>query len=169
MGTRVQQLPEGVQATSAWPYTEMPKGSRSAVKGGWVLAISIDPDLNGLIMYYPHHEGPQELHILSGSTWGKRIKTRPFYRVATSKEAKQFCVTFCSMGYTRSPRLLPHQQGINWGFNWCSLTVATVKVASQIAKHFFSGRYNEAWRVGHAFGDVLEAAERTAHEQQAPA
>lgn len=165
MGDRVFELPAGVKPSSAWPYEEMPQAKRSKIRqGGWVLAISIDPDLNGLVTYYPHEEGPQVLHIDNGTWHGKKIKTQPFYRVATKEEAEKFTV-FCSMGYQPVPELLPHQDGILWGFNWCSLTKATVKVASQIADHFFNGRRDEAWAVGKAFGEEIRVADNAAYEQ----
>jgi hypothetical protein len=166
MGDRVFQLPAGVKPSSAWPYEEMPKAKRSKVRrGGWVLAISIDSDLNGAVTYYPHEEGPQVLHIDNGTWSGKKIRPYAFYRVATKEEAEKFTV-FCAMGYgPRSPELLPHQDGTFWGFNWSSLTKATVKIASQVADHFFNDRYEEAWAVGRAFGDQIRAAENAAYDK----
>lgn len=165
MGDRVFSLPAGVKASSAWPYEEMPTAKRPKTRqGGWVLAISIDPDLNGLVTCYPHEEGPQILHIDNGTWHGKKIKTQPFYRVATKEEAERFTV-FCSVGYRPVPELLPHQDGMVWGFNWCSLTKATVKIASQVADHFFNNRYDEAWAVGKAFGEKIRTAENAAYEQ----
>jgi len=52
------------------------------------------------------------------------------------------------------------------GFNWASLTVATVHIASQVADHFFNDRYNEAWAVGKAFGDQIHAAENAYWQAQ---
>lgn len=167
MGDHIQELPKGIRATSAWPYAEMPEAKRSKVRGtdvGWVLAISIDPDLNGLVTYYPYGTGPQVLHIDNGTWHGKKIKTHPFYRAATKEDAERFAGTFCSMGYDRSPGLLPHQEGIFWGFNWSSLTKATVATASQIADHFFSDRRDEAWDTGRAFGAKIREAENALYE-----
>lgn len=166
MGYRMSRLPKGIRRSSSWPYTEMPErktpGRRS---GGWVMAISIDPELNGLVTYYPAGSVyRQTLHVDDGSLWGKKITTWPFYRVQSKGEAERFCGTFCTMGYGRSESLLPHQDGIFWGFNWSSLTRATVHIASQVADHFFNGHYDRAWTVGHAFEDQIRAAEKAAHE-----
>lgn len=172
MGHRIQTLPTGIKKSSAWPYAEMPEKKKPAKRsGGWILAISIDPDLNGLVTYYPagtDFEVPREgrtskrqiLHIDNNTLWGKKITTKPFYRVATKKEAEKFAGTFCTEGRgAKSPKLLPHSDGEFWGFNWCSLTEATVAIASQVADHFFNDRWDEAWMVGKAFGDQVHAAE----------
>lgn len=179
MATRIPALPKGVRKTSPWPYAEMPKDRRPSGKAtGWVLAISIEPELNGLVTYYPagtrfpvpleDRTSPRQiLHIADGSLWGKKVTTKPFYRVGTREQAEKFCTVFCSMG--RGPRhekLLPHQEGISWGFNWCSLTETTVRIASQVADHYFNDRYDEAWLVGNAFGDQIQAAMNAAHEAQ---
>lgn len=159
MGSRVMERPKNVTANSPWPYNEMPESKLPKRKpNGWVLAISIDPDLHGLFTYYPAGTGRQVLHIDNGTIWGKKITTRPFYRVGTKEEAEKFTV-FCSRGYTPNPRLLPHQDGEFWSFNWCSLTAATVAIASQIADHFYNGRRDAAWAVGKAFEDQVHAAE----------
>lgn len=167
MASRVMERPKGIAANSPWPYEQMPEIQTPKRKPtGWVLAISIDPDLHGLVTYYPAGTGRQVLHI-DNDTWnGKRITTRPFYRVDTKEEAEKFCVTFCSMGYTKSPGLLPHQDGEFWAFNWCSLTAATVAMASQVAEHYFNNRYEAAWNVGRAFGDKISAAETAHYEAQ---
>lgn len=179
MASRIQKRPKGVTVTSAWPYSEMPQSKKPrAPKTGWVLAISVDPDLNGLVTYYPvgtDFPVPQEdrtskrqiLHIDNGTWSGKKITTKPFYYVDTKEQAEKFAGTFCSMGYSKSPDLLPHSDGEFWGFNWCSLTQATVNIASQVADHYFNDRYNEAWAVGKAFGDQLTAAENAAYDAQA--
>lgn len=159
MGSRVMERPKGVTANSPWPYDRMPEIQTPRRKPtGWVLAISIDPDLHGLYTYYPAGTGRQTLHIDNGTPQGKRITTRPFYRVDTVDQAKQFTV-FCSQGYTKSVGLLPYQDGEFWAFNWCSLTAATVAIASQIADHFFNDRRDAAWAVGKAFEDQVHAAE----------
>lgn len=159
MSSRVMERPQGVTVSSPWPYGQMPaKVTPKRAPKGWVLAISTDPDLHGLYTYYPAGTGRQVLHIDNGTPWGKRITTKPFYRVPTKEQAEQFAV-FCSRGYTPNRALLPHQDGEFWTFNWSSLTDATVAVASQIADHFFNGRRDEAWAVGHAFGDQIHTAE----------
>lgn len=166
MSGRIQKRPEGVTASSAWPYAVMPAKVKQPGRkpGQWVLAISIDPDLNGLVTYYPSGNGAQTLHIDNGTWGGKRISMKPFWRVGTKEEAEKFAVTFCSQGYGRSEKLLPHQDGTFWGFNWSSLTMATVNVATRIAESFFGDRYNEAWAIGRAFEETLLAAERAAYE-----
>lgn len=168
MTGRIAALPQDVKASSAWPYEVMPQAKRPKVRGtgvGWVMAISVDPDLNGLYTYYPHGDGPQVLHFNNGTPWGKKVTTKPFYRVATKEEAEQFTI-FCSMGHgAPSHELLPHQDGIFWGFNWCSLTTATVKMASRIADHFYNGRRDEAWALGRTFGDQIHAAENAAYDR----
>lgn len=159
MGSRVMQRPGNVTASSPWPYAEMPESKLPKRKAtGWVLAMSIDPDLAGLFTYYPAGTGRQVLHIDNGSLWGKKITTKPFYRVPTKQDAEKFTI-FCSQGYSKSMGLLPHQDGEFWSFNWCSQTMATVHIASQVADHFFNGRRDEAWAVGKAFGDQIHAAE----------
>lgn len=165
MGSRVQERPKGITVSSPWPYERMPEVQTPKRKPtGWVLAISIDdtPGMGGLVTYYPAGTGKQVLHIDDGSLWGKKVTTRPFYRVDTKEQAEQFTV-FCSRGYNPNPRLLPHQDGEFWGFNWCSLTASTVAVASQVAEHFFNGRRDEAWRVGKAFGEKIHEAENAAY------
>lgn len=176
MGSRIQTRPKGVRLTSSWPCDEMPEKKVPRKRStGWVLAISIDPDLNGLVTYYPagsqfsvpqedRTSGRQILHIDNGTWNGKKITTKPFYRVATKEQAEAFAGTFCSMGHDRSESLLPHQEGILWGFNWSSLTNAMVAIASQVADHFFNDRWDEAWAVGKAFGAEIEAAERAIYE-----
>lgn len=159
MSSRVMERPKGVTANSPWPYERMPEILTPKRKPtGWVLAISIDPDLHGLFTYYPAGSGRQTLHIDNGTWGGKRITTRPFYRVDSKEEAEKFTV-FCSQGYSKSTALLPHQGGEFWSFNWCSLTAATVAIASQIADHFYNGRRDAAWDVGKAFEDQVHAAE----------
>lgn len=165
MASRIKERPQGVTVASPWPYGEMPESKLPRRKPtGWVLAVSTDPELGGLVTYYPAGSGKQVLHIDDGTFHGKRITMKPFYRVETKEQAEKFAVTFCSMGYSRSKSLLPHQEGIFWGFNWSSLTNATVAIASQVADHFFSDRYNDAWTVGKAFGDQITAAENAAYE-----
>lgn len=179
MGARIQSLPEGVKKSSAWPYATMPEKKTPAKKsGGWVLAISIDPDLNGLVTYYPagtDFEVPQEertskrqtLHIDNGTWNGKKITTKPFYRVGSKEDAEKFASAFCTEGRgPKSPKLLPYSDGEFWGFNWCSLTEATVAIASQVADHFFNDRYEGAWLVGKAFGDQIHAAENAEYDKQ---
>lgn len=167
MASRVMKRPHNVTANSPWPYTEMPENKMPKRKPtGWVLAISTDPDLHGLVTYYPAGNGRQVLHIDNGTFHGKRITMQPFYRVAEREQAEKFCVTFCSLGYTKSPGLLPHQDGDMWGFNWSSLTKATVAVASQVADHYFNDRYDQAWTVGKAFGDQITAAENEYYRAQ---
>jgi hypothetical protein len=169
MGSRIMERPKGVSVTSPWPYNEMPESKLPRRKPtGWVLAISIDdtPGMGGLVTYYPAGTGRQVLHIDNNTLHGKRITMQPFYRVDEKEQAEKFAGTFCSMGYTKSEDLLPHQEGIFWGFNWSSLTKATVAVASQVADHYFNDRYNEAWLVGKAFGDQIHAAENAYHEAQ---
>lgn len=164
MGSRVTERPKGVGVNSPWPYNEMPESKLPKRQPtGWVLAISIEPELNGLYTYYPAGTGRQVLHIDNGTWNGKRITTRPFYRVDTEKEAEDFTV-FCSRGYTTNEKLLPHQGGEFWAFNWSSLTASTVAIASQIADHFFNGRRDAAWAVGKAFEDQVRAAENAYYE-----
>lgn len=159
MGSRVMERPKGITANSPWPYSEMPESKLPERKPtGWVLAISIDPDLHGLFTYYPAGRGRQTLHIDNGTWNGKRITTRPFYRVGTKEEAEKFAV-FCSRGHSTNTALLPHQDGEFWAFNWCSLTAATVAIASQVADHFYNGRRDAAWAVGKAFEGQVRAAE----------
>lgn len=179
MGARIQKLPKGIRKTSAWPYAEMPESKKPRTrKTGLILAISIEPELNGLVTYYPvgtEFPVPQEdrvsprqiLHIDNGTWSGKKITTKPFYQVDTVEQAERFCTTFCSLGYSTNKELLPHQDGVFWGFNWCSLTAATVPLASQVADHFFNDRYNDAWTVGKAFGDQIHAAENAAYDRYA--
>ncbi len=167
MASRVMERPGNVTANSAWPYERMPENRAPKRRAtGWVLAISIEPELHGLVMYYPAGSGRQVLHIDNNTFHGKRITMHPFYRVATKEEAEKFCVTFCSLGYPAMPTLLPHQDGSPWGFNWSSLTKATVAMASQVAEHYFNDRYNEAWRVGKAFGEKIHEAENAYHKAQ---
>jgi hypothetical protein len=166
MGSRVQERPKGITVSSPWPYERMPEVQTPKRKPtGWVLAISIDdtPGMGGLVTYYPAGTGKQVLHIDDGSLWGKKVTMQPFYRVPTKEQAEKFAGTFCSMGYTRSEGLLPHQEGIFWGFNWSSLTKATVAMASQVAEHYFNDRYDAAWRVGKAFGEKIHEAENAAY------
>lgn len=164
MSSRVMERPKGVSVTSPWPYQEMPESKLPRRKPtGWVLAVSTEPELHGLVTYYPAGTGKQVLHIDDGSMWGKKITMKPFYRVETKDQAEQFAGTFCSMGYNPNVDLLPHQEGVFWGFNWSSLTGATVAMASQIADHFFGGRRDEAWALGKAFGEKIHDAENTAH------
>lgn len=159
MSSKVMERPKGVGANSPWPYNEMPESKTPRRQPtGWVMAISIEPELSGLYTYYPAGTGRQVLHIDNGTLYGKRITTRPFYRVETKAEAEKFTV-FCSRGYNPNERLLPYQDGEFWGFNWSSQTAATVAVASQIADHFFNGRRDAAWAVGKAFEDQIHAAE----------
>jgi hypothetical protein len=163
MSTRITQRPEGVSAGSAWPYAVLPEKKNHKVRRGWTLAISIDPDLVGLVAYYPN--GPARvLHIDNGTPSGKRIPLRPFYQVADKEAAEKFAFTFCSRGYGKSLSLLPDSDGEMWGFNWCSLTLATVRIASQVADHFFNDRRDAAWAVGKAFGDQIHAAENAAYD-----
>jgi hypothetical protein len=178
MGARIITPLKGVRKTSAWPYTEMPESKKPRVrKDGWVLAMSIEPELSGLVTFYPagtdfpvpmedRTSKRQILHIDNGSIWGKKITTRPFYQVDTKEQCERFATTFCSLGYTTNEKLLPHQGGAFWGFNWSSLTVATVHIASQVADHYFNDRYDEAWTVGKAFGDQIHAAENAYWEAQ---
>lgn len=167
MSSRIQKRPEGVTASSAWPYEAMPAKVKQPGRkpGQWVLAISVDPDLNGLVTYYPSGNGSQTLHIDNGTWGGKRIAMKPFYRVAEKKDAEKFATTFCSQGYGRSEKLLPHQEGIFWGFNWSSLTMATVAVAGQVAEHYFNDRYDAAWETGRAFEREIMAAEQAAYKE----
>lgn len=178
MGARIQSLPKGVRRSSAWPYATMPEKKAPKKKsGGWVLAISIDPDLNGLVTYYPagtDFEVPQEdrtskrqiLHIDNGTWHGKKITTKPFYRVDSKEDAERFVSAFCTLGRgPKEPALLPHQGGCFWAFNWCSLTQATVAIASQVADHFFSDQWGKAWSVGNAFGDQNNAAENAEYDK----
>ncbi len=112
MGHKVMERPRGVTASSPWPYTEMPESKTSRRKPtGWVLAISVDPDLHGLVTYYPAGTGRQVLHIDNGTLWGKRITMKPFYRIDSKEQAEEFVTVFCSMGYTTNEKLLPHQDG----------------------------------------------------------
>lgn len=167
MASRVMKRPHNVTANSPWPYDRMPEKQTPKRKPtGWVLAISVEPELHGLVTFYPAGTGRQTLHIDNGTLHGKRITTRPFYRVGTKEEAEKFCVTFCSLGYTKEPGLLPHQDGDMWGFNWSSLTAATVAMASQVAEHYFNDRYDAAWSVGKAFGDTIHEAENAYWESQ---
>lgn len=171
MGARITTPLKGVRKTSAWPYAQMPESKKPrSRKTGWILAISIEPELAGLVTFYPAGTDfpvPEEyrtskrqiLHIDNGSLWGKKITTRPFYRVDTKDQCERFVITFCSRGYTPSEKLLPHQDGEFWTFNWCSLTASTVHIASQVADHLFNDRYDEAWAVGKAFGDQIHTAE----------
>ena len=85
MGARIITPLKGVRKTSAWPYAEMPESEKPrARKGGWIMAMSIEPELSGLVTFYP--EGTdfpvpledrtskrQTLHIDNGSLWGKKI------------------------------------------------------------------------------------------------
>lgn len=165
MSSRVLERPDNVNAASSWPYERMPEVMTQKRRStGWVLAISVEPELHGLVTYYPAGSGKQVLHINNGTTWGKKITTRPFYRVRTKEEAEKFCISFCSRGYSANERLLPHQDGEFWSFNWSSLTAATVAVASQIAEHYFNGRVDAAWDTGRAFEKVLNEAENAYHD-----
>lgn len=165
MAGRIQDRPDGISVTSPWPYAEMPESKLQKRRPtGWVLAISTDPDLNGLVTFYPAGTGKQVLHIDNGTLWGKKITTKPFYRIDNEDQAERFVTAFCSLGYTTNKDLLPHQGGAFWAFNWSSLTNATVAVASQIADHFFNDRREEAWALGHAFEEQLRTAENAYHE-----
>lgn len=160
MGERIQELPEGISKLSAWPYEVMPGSAiQRRRQTGWVMAISIEPELGGLVTFYPAGTGRQVLHIDNGTWNGKKITTKPFYRINEKEQAEKFVITFCSRGHSTSPGLLPHQDGEFWAFNWSSLTQATVGIASQVADHFFNDRRDEAWAVGRAFGDQIRAAE----------
>jgi hypothetical protein len=163
MSSKVAERPRGITVSSPWPFERMPEIQTPKRKPtGWVMAISLEPELNGPYTYYPAGTGRQVLHIDNGDWNGKRITTRPFYRVDTKEQAEEFTV-FCSRGYTPNIRLLPHQDGEFWGFNWCSLTASTVAIASQIAEHFFNGRRDAAWRLGHDFEAKIHAAENAAY------
>lgn len=177
MADRIGSLPKGIKVSSAWPYATMPEKKTPAKKsGGWVLAISTHPDLNGLVTYYPagtdfpvpledRTSKRQMLHIEGKGWYGTKVTTKPFYRVETKEQAEKFAVTFCSRGYTQEEKLLPHSDGEFWGFNWSSLTNATVAIASQVADHFFNNRRDEAWAVGKAFGDQIRAAENAEYDK----
>lgn len=158
MAGRAHVRPAGVNWNSAWPYAKQPKMVRS--EGPWELAISIDPALGGLVVYYPTAQGAP----LVWADDRKEIPFKPFYRVASKEQAERFCVMFCSRGYHRFWMLEEHQDGTVWGFNWSSLTMSTPRLASQIADHFFHGRVDEAWDLGREFERLLIAAENAAYE-----
>ena len=160
MSGRAFERPAGVRWNSAWPYTKRPAMAHS--EGPWELAISIHPDMNGLVVYYPTPEGAPEV-------WGSSnqpIAFKSFYRVETKEDAEKFCVMFCSRGYGRHWMLEQHQEGTLWGFNWTSLTMSTPHLASQVADHYFHGRVDEAWNLGREFEELLRAAERAAYEEK---
>lgn len=161
MAERLMSLPKGVRWNSAWPLTEMPKAPRS--KGEWTLAISINKEAPGLVVFYPSDEAAPEVVMDDGTIWGKRVTFRPFYRVGSARDAERFCVNFCSQGHHEAEALKEHQDGIMWGFNWVSLTLATVKIAGQVADHLFNDRYDEAWSTGKKFGASIRIAENAAY------
>ena len=160
MSARVHERPAGVRWNSAWPYSKQPEMMSS--EGEWELAISISPSMGGLIVFYPTKDGTPEVEDNND----KPVTLKPFYRTSSKESAEKFCVMFCSRGYGSHWALEEHQDGILWGFNWSSLTMATVRTASQIADHFFNGRVNEAWAVRRAFEDQLRAAENAAYEKK---
>ena len=161
MASRITERPAGITVSSSWPYERMPTNMVPKRKStGWVLALSIDPILPGVVTYYPAGTGKQVLHLNDGSLWGKKVTPRPFYRVATKEECEKFVVTFCMQDRGEPyPKLVPHQDGIFWLLNWSSMTAANVAIASQIADHYFNDRYDAAWAVGRGFERLLVAAE----------
>lgn len=161
MAERINERPKGVNWNSGWPYSTLPKAAKS--KGDWTLAISINPGAVGLVAYYPTSEEPPELRLNDGSLCGLEVAFRPFYRVDLDSRADKFCITFCSRGHFKAPALA-HQDGIMWGFNWAVPTLATVRMASQIADKYFGDDYDGAWNLGRAFGTQIREAENAAYE-----
>jgi hypothetical protein len=131
-------------------------------EGDWEMAISISPTMSGLVVFYPATEGAPWV----ADNGYKQVSLKPFYRVGGKGDAERFCVMFCSRGHGKHWALEQHQDGILWGFNWSSLTMSTVRLASQVADHFFHGRTNEAWAVGRAFEELLRAAENAEYEKK---
>jgi hypothetical protein len=159
MAGRAFERPPGVRWNSAWPYAKQPKMMVS--EGEWELSISISPSMGGLVVYYPTEVGAPEVD--DGNH--KLVTLKPFYRVASRKDAERFCVMFCSRGYGKHWALEEYQEGTLWGFNWSSLTMSAVPLASQVADHFFHGRVDEAWAVGRAFEELLRDAEAAVYEK----
>ena len=123
-----------------WPLASAPR--EYSGKGSWALWMSG----GGSIVIWPADQAPPE-----------ELKLIRFYRT-TKEKAERFLITFCSLGYETDARH-EHQDGEIRIFNWRSYSYAQVGIASQVAHHFVNGRYNEAWAVGHAFRDQIQAAE----------
>jgi hypothetical protein len=163
MAGRINELPKGsgVKWNSGWPFSEPPKAAKS--KGDWTLAISITKDAMGLVAYYPTDERPPELAMPDGTWHGREVKFRPFHQVGSAEEAHKFCVTFCSRGYYPA-KALEYQDGVMWAFNWAVPTLATVRMASQIAKKYFGNDYDGAWALGREFEAKIREAENALYE-----
>lgn len=161
MGERINERPKGVNWNSSWPFTKMPEALKG--KGDWILAMSITKGAVGLTAYYPAGEGAPRLTLDDGSLWGQGVTFRPFHRVASRELAHKFCVTFCSRGYNQLSALA-HQDGTVWAFNWAVPTLATVRMASQVAERYFDDDYDGAWDLGRAFGREIREAENAMYE-----
>lgn len=161
MAGRINERPKGVNWNSGWPYAALPGMVTS--KGEWTLGISITPDAIGAVAYYPTREEPPALRLDDGTIWGLEVKFRPFFRVGSPEEAEKFCGMFCSQGYYTASTL-KHQGGTMWWFNWGVPTLTTVRMASQIAKKFFSDDCDGAWHLGRAFEHEIRTAENALHE-----
>lgn len=157
MAERLNERIKGVNWNSPWPYTKAQPLAKNPGKA-YTLGISIDPIASGLVAFWPSEEGAPTLTLDNGTLWGKDVKFRPFYSCDSIDIATKFCVTFCMRGYGNYPAL-SYQDGVQWLFNWSSLTISTVRMASQVADHYFNDRYEEAWVVGKAFGEQIRMAE----------
>lgn len=149
MSMIARKLPQGVDASDPWPYSQMP--GREYTTGPWKLGI----DRGGSVVLWPMHERfPDDIGVIE-------------FAGGEKEELERFQTVFCSLGYHQESRY-KYQGGAMYGFNWVSLTLATVHVASQVAERFLSGDpggRDQAWAIGRAFGDQIETAQNEAHEK----
>lgn len=135
-----------------WPYEFAP--ARKVGHGEWKLGMSAGGSVVLWPTVSPFPEGP---HLME------------FYR-GDREELEQFFITFCCLGYETDP-LHKYQGDEVRIFNWRSGTLSQIHVASVVADLLVKSQqateavekrrlYDEAWMVGNAFRDQIEAAER---------
>ena len=154
-GIAPHEMAEEIEATGSWPYNEPQRHWHNDGGGDWSLWMS----RSAAIVVWPHGDRTPD--------------AKGYIRVCdcTKEQADRFIGTFCMQGYEEEPWMV-HQNGRVWLFNWRSYNFAQIEKASQVAEALFdteTDRYNEAWSIGKAYGEQIDAAvqERYREEQGA--